>query len=135
MKNPLFSVEHVGMPANDPVTLHAWYLRVLGARLIFQSDQTPPTFYVELPGGLILEIGKAQSSVKETGDNTVAGFRHLALRVESIEAAHDILLAKGVKFSDPIKPAGGGGRVLFFADPEGNVLHLLERPADSLFKP
>jgi hypothetical protein len=30
-----------------------------------------------------------------------------------------------------MRPAAGGGRVLFFADPEGNLLHLVERPADS----
>jgi hypothetical protein len=34
-----------------------------------------------------------------------------------------------VAFDDPIKPAGGGGRVLFLKDPEGNLLHLVERPS------
>jgi predicted enzyme related to lactoylglutathione lyase len=34
-------------------------------------------------------------------------------------------------FEDSIKPAGGGGRVLFFKDCEGNLLHLVERPEDS----
>jgi predicted enzyme related to lactoylglutathione lyase len=29
---------------------------------------------------------------------------------------------------EPVKPAGGGGRVLFFSDPEGNLFHLVERP-------
>jgi hypothetical protein len=27
--------------------------------------------------------------------------------------------------------AAGGGRILFFEDGEGNLLHLIERPADS----
>jgi hypothetical protein len=35
-----------------------------------------------------------------------------------------------VKFTEEIKPAAGGGRVLFFEDGEGNLLHLVERPAD-----
>lgn len=135
MKNPLFSIEHIGMPVNDPVALKDWYVRVLDAKLVFESGLTPPTFWIALPGGVILEIGKAQSGVKETGDNSVAGFRHLALRVESIESARDYLAGRGVKFTEPIKPAGGGGRVLFFTDPEGNLLHLLERPADSVFQP
>ncbi len=123
------------MPSQDPVHLSAWYQRVLGARLVHESGLTPPTFWVELPGGLILEIGKGQSSVKETGDNTVTGFRHLALRVESIEAARELLTTRGVNFTEPVKSAGGGGRVLFFTDPEGNLLHFLERPADSVFHP
>ena len=41
---------------------------------------------------------------------------------------------RGVRFTDPIKPAGGGGRVLFFSDVEGNLLHLVERTADSPVK-
>jgi hypothetical protein len=38
-----------------------------------------------------------------------------------------------VKFTEQPKPAGGGGRVLFFADAEGNLLHLVERPQGSVF--
>jgi hypothetical protein len=40
---------------------------------------------------------------------------------------------RGVAFTDPLKPAGGGGRVLFFKDAESNLLHLVEHPADSVF--
>jgi hypothetical protein len=40
-----------------------------------------------------------------------------------------------VEFTEDLKPAGGGGRVLFFQDPEGNLLHLVERtPESALFK-
>jgi predicted enzyme related to lactoylglutathione lyase len=38
---------------------------------------------------------------------------------------------RGLEFTEEIKPAGGGGRVLFFQDLEGNLLHLVERTADS----
>ena len=66
-----------------------------------------------------------------TGNNKLAGFRHLALRVDSIDAAKIELEKRGVKFTEQIKPAAGGGRVLFFEDCEGNLLHLVERPKDS----
>jgi hypothetical protein len=36
-----------------------------------------------------------------------------------------------LQFTEDIKPAGGGGSVLFFQDPEGNLLHLVERTANS----
>ena len=55
----------------------------------------------------------------------------MALRVDSIEASRTELERRGVKFAEEIKPAGGGGRVLFFRDAEGNLLHLVERSADS----
>jgi glyoxylase I family protein len=64
-------------------------------------------------------------------DNTLCGWRHVALRVDSLEAAKAQLEQRGLQFTDPVKPAGGGGRVLFFQDPEGNLLHLVERTADS----
>jgi predicted enzyme related to lactoylglutathione lyase len=41
------------------------------------------------------------------------------------------LEARGVKFTEEVRPAGGGGRILFFQDAEGNLLHLVERSADS----
>jgi predicted enzyme related to lactoylglutathione lyase len=57
----------------------------------------------------------------------------MALRVESIESARKELESRGVKFIEPVKPAAGRGQILFFKDCEGNLLHLVERPADSIF--
>ena len=67
----------------------------------------------------------------ERGNNKLAGFRHVALRVDSMEAAKAELEKRGVKFNEEIRPAAGGGHVLFFEDLEGNLLHLVERPRDS----
>ncbi len=87
-----------------------------------------------MPGGLLLEIYGSGFSLDQVNDNELNGWRHLALRVDSIEAAKRELAERGVAFAESIKPAGGGGRVLFFQDAEGNLLHLVERPADSIFK-
>jgi glyoxylase I family protein len=128
-----FAVEHIGVAAQDTIALKDWYVRVLGARLVFDNGETPPAFFLELSGGLLVEIYAASSATDETGNNRLAGWRHLALRVDSIESARETLAGRGVKFTEPIKPAGGGGRVLFFNDVEGNLLHLTERPVDSIF--
>jgi len=53
--------------------------------------------------------------------------------VPSIDTAKAELEKQGVKFAEGIRPAAGGGRVLFFEDAEGNLLHLVERPADFKF--
>ena len=121
------SVEHIGLAATDTVALKDWYVRALGAREAFADGKSPPAFLLELPGGLLLEIYPADAARPETSNNKLAGWRHLALRVDSIEAARDELSEKGVRFEEPIKPAGGGGRVLFFKDCEGNLVHLVER--------
>src|ERR1035437_9956494 len=92
--------EHLAIPSPNPVGLRDWYVRVLGAREIFNNGQTPPTLLIALPDG------------------------------GSIDAAKAELEKRGVRFTKEIRPAAGGGRVLFFEDGEGNLLHLVERPAD-----
>ena len=129
-----FAAEHFGLAAQDTVSLKDWYVRVLGARVLFDNGAGTPAFLLELSGGPLLEIYPANSALGETASNGLAGWRHLALRVDSIEAARQELARRGVNFTESIKPAGGGGRVLFFSDIEGNLIHLVERPADSIFR-
>jgi glyoxylase I family protein len=124
------SVEHIAIPAADPIALKNWYERVLGAREIFNNGQNPPTFIIALTN-VWFEIYAAEKNLPELGNNKLQGFRHIALRVDSIDAAKIELEKRGVKFTEQIKPAAGDGRVLFFEDCEGNLLHLVERPKDS----
>ena len=125
-----FSIEHIAVPATDPAALKNWYVRVLGARPVWDNGQNPPVCLVALPGGGWLEIYAAESRLAESGNNKLAGWRHVALRVDSLAAAKDELSKRGVKFEEDIRPAAGGGQVLFFEDCEGNLLHLVERPKD-----
>jgi glyoxylase I family protein len=124
------SVEHIAVVAKYPVALKNWYEHVLGAREIFSNGRNPPTFLISL-GNVWFEIYAAEKSLPDTADNKLAGFRHLALRVDSLDEAKAELEKRGVKFSEAEDPAAGGGRILFFADPEGNLLHFVERPKDS----
>jgi len=125
-----YSVEHIAIPAADPAALKNWYERVLGARPVWDNGLQPPVCLIEMPGGVWLEIYAAETPLAARGNNKLAGFRHLALRVESLTAARAELAAQGVVFREEPRPAMGGGTILFFADPEGNLLHLVERPAD-----
>ena len=125
-----FSIEHIAVPAADPAALKDWYVWALGARLVWDNGQTPLVCLIELPGGVWLEIYAADSPLAERGNNKLAGWRHVALRVDSMDAAKAELTGRGVKFTEETRPAAGGGRVLFFEDLEGNLLHLVERPAN-----
>src|SRR5476651_2519989 len=123
------SVEHIAIPAADSVALKNWYERVLGAKPVWDNGQNPPTCLISL-GSVWFEIYAAEKSLPERGNNKLAGFRHLALRVDSLEEAKAELEKRGVKFTEEIRPAAGCGRVLFFEDLEGNLLHFVERPAN-----
>jgi glyoxylase I family protein len=123
------TLEHIGLAARDTIALRDWYIRVLAAREIFKDRKSPPAFLIELPGGAWVEIYPAHTALPDTSDNRLAGWRHLALRVDSIDATRKDLAGRGVVFEEVIKSAGGGGRVLFFRDGEGNLIHLVERRA------
>jgi glyoxylase I family protein len=127
-----FVVEHIGLAARNTVVLKDWYVQVLSGEVVFQTNDASPAFFVRLPGGCCVEIYSADSQREETGHNRLAGWRHLALRVDSIEAARALLSNRGIRFEEPVKPAGGSGSVLFFRDCEGNLLHLVERPGSFL---
>jgi glyoxylase I family protein len=122
------SIEHIAIPSPEPLALKTWYERVLGAREIFNNGEHPPAFLIGLPGGGWFEIYAADGAPENRRNNKLAGFRHIALRVESLATARAELEKRGVRFTEPERPAGGGGKVLFFEDCEGNLLHLVERP-------
>ncbi len=124
----IFAAEHLGLAARDTTALRDWYAHALGAEVIFANDHNPPAFLMRLPGGFVVEIYPGHTRADGLSDNRCGGWRHLALRVDTIERSRAHLEARGVVFTEEIKPAGGGGRVLFFEDPEGNLLHLVERP-------
>ncbi len=123
------SVEHIAIVAQNPVALKQWYERVLGAQPLWDNGQNPPTCLISL-ANVWFEIYPAETPLPARGNNKLQGFRHLALRVPSLAAAKAELEAHGVKFTEEVRPAAGGGKVLFFEDGEGNLLHFVERPAD-----
>ncbi|MDB6052737.1 MAG: glyoxalase/bleomycin resistance protein/dioxygenase [Verrucomicrobiales bacterium] len=128
-----WQLEHIGLPSISPENLARWYVSKLEGKVKLKGPGENPAFFVEV-AGTIIEIYLCGSSLEQTGNNSLAGFRHLALRVDAIEPAMKELVLKGVEFREPIKEAGGGGRVVFFKDPEGNLLHLVERPEGSIFQ-
>src|SRR5476649_1748870 len=91
--------EHVGIPATDPVALKNWYERVLGARTIWDSGENPPAYLVAFPSGGWLEIYAANEKQSSPENNSLQGFRHLALRVDSLETAKAEAIQRGVVFT------------------------------------
>jgi catechol 2,3-dioxygenase-like lactoylglutathione lyase family enzyme len=125
----ILGIEHLAIAAKDPQRLADWYAEVLGFATIARNDQTPPTLLVAGPSGAVIEI-MPDNGVDRT-DHAWAdpGIRHIALRVDDLDRERERLEALGIESARPGGEAMGGGRLWNFADPEGNVLQIVERPA------
>lgn len=115
-------LEHTAIASPDPQKLAQWYVEKLGFTINYNSGRT---VFVKAPNGYMLEIITAEG---ERGPQTMKdpGLRHLAVAVDDFDAVYNNLKGQGVQFqSEPV--AGKGVRTVFFSDPDGNYLHLLQR--------
>jgi glyoxylase I family protein len=112
------------MASPEPERLAQWYVDHLGFTINYRSESSRG-YFLKAPDGSMIEIILAEG---ERGPQKMKdpGLRHLAIAVRDFDAALGALQAKGVQFlSEPA--ASKGNRVVFFADCDGNILHLIQR--------
>jgi glyoxylase I family protein len=115
-------LEHTAIASSAPANLAQWYVDTLGFRINFEYQGN---FFVKAPDGAMLEIIPAEGSPLDTKMRT-PGIRHIAVKVADFDAGRTDLAAKGVKFlTEPLEVQGN--RLVFFADLDGNILHLIQR--------
>ena len=115
-------IEHTAIASANPEQLAEWYVDTLGFVINYRGSTA---FFVKAPDGSMIEIIPAEGA---PGPNTMKspGLRHLALKVSDFEQVLGVLRSKNVHFlTEPAESKGN--KVVFFSDPEGNILHLLER--------
>ena len=115
-------LEHTAIASPDPRMLAEWY----AAHLDFVINyEYAGNYFVRAANGSMLEIipGKGPLTPPRPDD---PGIRHLAIDVEDFDAGQERLRAAGVRFlGEPMNKQGN--RLLFFADRDGNILHLIQR--------
>ena len=115
-------IEHAAIAASNVEALADWYVSVLGFTINYRSASA---IFVRASDGSMIEIIHA---AEDRGPQTMKtqGLRHLALAVSDFDSAYARLRDTGVSFvSEPQESKGN--KVVFFTDPEGNYLHLLQR--------
>ena len=115
-------VEHTAIASPDPRKLAQWYVDHLEFIINYEYGGN---YFVKAANGTMLEIipGKAAAAPPHFDD---PGIRHLAILVDDFDAAHRQLQGAGVSFlGEPISKQGN--RLLFFADGDGNILHIIQR--------
>ncbi len=115
-------LEHTAIASPDPGKLAQWYVDHLGFVINFSYDGN---FFVKAANGTMLEIipSEGAPAAQKMKD---PGIRHLAIQVNDFDAAHARLRQLGVKFlTEPYN--NQGNQLVFFADGDGNILHLIYR--------
>jgi glyoxylase I family protein len=117
-------LEHLAIASPDPEKLAQWYVEHLGFTINYCSPTSKTTF-VKAPNGSMFEIILSQGE-RPAQTMKTPGLRHLAIAVDDFDSAYAALRNKGVQFvTEP--ETSKGNRVVFFTDPEGNLLHLIQR--------
>jgi len=114
--------EHTGIASPDHKKLAQWYVEVFGFAIVYQSAGAT---FVRAPNGSMIEIIAAEGDRVELAMKQ-PGLRHIALAVDDFDTDLARIRAAGVKFlGEPVDAKGN--KVVFFTDPEGNILHLIQR--------
>jgi catechol 2,3-dioxygenase-like lactoylglutathione lyase family enzyme len=152
----LESIDHVNLVVADLERMAAFYSAALGLTVTKRVTISGPwidrtvglagveaeVIYLDPPAGprveLIRYVRPSGDRPGGLGESNTPGLRHLAFRVSDIDAAVRTLRAAGVEFFSEVQGvpdsqvtyAGGvRKRLVYFRDPEGNLLELCEYKA------
>lgn len=125
MQTFLTGIDHPAVASENVDQLAEWYCDVLGYEKFHRDDK--PVWMLKAPDGSLIEIMPRDDTQRPERTTWTPGWSHLALRVKNIEEAVNTLDKKGVKWMGETVEAIGGGKVRSFADPEGNMLQVVER--------
>ena len=81
-----YTMEHVGIAADDTEALAAWYVRVLGFREFFRTESVPPVIFLRDGSGAEFEIFARKSGDAKPAFADRTGM-HIAIAVDDFDAA------------------------------------------------
>jgi catechol 2,3-dioxygenase-like lactoylglutathione lyase family enzyme len=144
-----YALQHVGLTVSDLERSLSWYAEVLGgdageitvaegrelARALRVGDHVSLRFAFLETGNTLLELIEyaAPHGERSPRRNCDVGAVHVCFTVDDITAVHERLSRLGVAFSsDPLPLTRGrlrGARYVYFTDPDGIQLQLLQDPS------
>lgn len=115
-------IEHVAIASPNPKRLADFYISVLEFSLQFEYAGN---YFVNAKNGALLEIIPSEGQ-PPANERQTPGLRHIAVLVENFDQAYAKLKEQSVTFEgEPYENAGN--RLVFFRDPDGTLLHLIQR--------
>ena len=119
---------HIAIICSDYAKAKEFYIDKLGFRLVREVWREAQQDYLRMLtlGDTTLELFIKADAPQRPNDPEAMGLRHLAFRVEDVEAGEKWLNSLGIE-TEPIREDKvNGGRFLFFKDPDGLPLELHE---------
>lgn len=123
----MLSLEHVGICAKNTVALKDWYVKLFNLKVVYDNKKEMPTFFLLMEDESMLEIYPAEKDT-DKATNKHQGIRHLAFGTDQIEKEYQKLLDNNVEIVEELKVSPKGVATAFFRDPEGNIIHFIQRP-------
>jgi catechol 2,3-dioxygenase-like lactoylglutathione lyase family enzyme len=132
-------LDHVGLTVGDLGAMTDWYVKALELEVEFEFALDHVDFHgimLRSPDGHRIELlHRPGSSEGLHAANPVEaaltrGFGHIAFDVPDVDAAYDALIDAGATDRMSPRPSPEPGvRMAYVADPEGNLVELLDRTA------
>ena len=134
--------DHVGLTVADLPAMTGWYVDAFGLEVEFEFALDHVDFrgaMLRSPDGWRIELlhrdGNAAGlqAANPVEAALTRGFGHVALDVPAVDPSYDALIAAGATDRMTPRPSPEPGvRMAYVADPEGNLIELLDRTAASL---
>jgi glyoxylase I family protein len=126
-----FAINHVALNCRNVAAQESFYSKHFGFKRSRTFNAGKPSEFIMLKlGSFRLEFFPTDSAktMNQNGSEQAIGFKHLAFDVPNLDSAIEALRGDGIEpdrvidFSTVIP----GSRLLFFRDPEGNIVELME---------
>jgi len=127
--NGLRAIHHVAIIASDYARSKRFYSELLGLRIVHEAYRQARDSWkldLALPDGGQIELFSFPSPPPRPSRPEAQGLRHLAFRVDDLDAVVAHLQAHGVATEPTRIDEYTGRRFAFFADPDGLPLELYE---------
>ena len=135
--NPLGAqgLHHVALIVSQYERSKAFYTQVLGCSIVAEEYRAARDSWkldLAVPGGGRLELFSFPSPPQRPSRPEACGLRHLAISVQSVNAARDYLMTQGVDCEAIRLDAATGKEFFFFSDPDGLPLEVYAVEAEGV---
>jgi glyoxylase I family protein len=132
-----FAINHLALNCRNVAAQESFYSKHFGFKRSRTFNAGKPNEFIMLKlGPFRLELFPTDSAktMNQDGGEQAIGFKHLAFDVPKLEPAIEELRGDGIE-PDPVIDFGHvipGSRLVFFRDPEGNIIELMEGYQDEV---